>query len=253
MTMTRESIFEAWAPAGGWWSPWVKPVLFATMLPPYFEGTVASVDVSWAPRTGATALVVDLPVPEGVFVAVSLASRGYRPVPLYNAHPGTGDPLTAVVDVRPIADALVMATPPLLAAEIPPDAAPAFLLDADRRLGRAPPRPGMFDNRSVSFVTDFPSANLLLSRGITRGLLVQRGAMKPQADVAHTLRLWQAAGMTIEAVSLGDGVEGPVPCPLKRPSRLAIWWHTLTAAAGFRRNPLGGFGGMVPEPSSSGG
>ena len=27
--MTREELFDAWAPAGGPWSDWAKPVLFA--------------------------------------------------------------------------------------------------------------------------------------------------------------------------------------------------------------------------------
>ena len=30
--MTREMIFNVWAPREGRWSPWVKPVLFSFMI-----------------------------------------------------------------------------------------------------------------------------------------------------------------------------------------------------------------------------
>ena len=55
--------------------------------------------------------------------------------------------------------------------------------------------PPAFDNRSVSLPTDFPSANLLLSYGVRRVVLVQATDGQPQADLAHTLLRWQQAGI----------------------------------------------------------
>jgi hypothetical protein len=209
-------------------------------------------DVSWAPETRSgeerTALVLDLPGAEGVAVGVALARRGYRPVPLYNAHPGPAG--ASAIDVASIAAALVAAVAPLRMAKIPLDTPPAFLLDANRRYGARVLWPGMFDNRSVSFPTDFPSGAMLVSRGIRRAILVLRGAVKPQADLAHTLRRWQAAGVSVLAIDLASADKAAVTCEMSKPSRLTLWWHVLTAAMGLRRNPLGGFGGRIPEPSA---
>jgi hypothetical protein len=61
--MTNEAIFEVWAPPGGRWSPWVKPVLFACMeqgLTP--TPVLPQWDLSWVPNAGEpVALVLDLP------------------------------------------------------------------------------------------------------------------------------------------------------------------------------------------------
>src|SRR4029079_19302455 len=137
------------------------------------------------------------------------------PVPLFNAVPGPrerptntlGEVLSvprSLVDVQSIVDVIHEASPRMLEAiqRLPAGAPPAFLLDADRRLGNAP-RPGDFDNRSVSLPTDFPSATFLQTRGVSRVLLVTgRDPLaavlqgdQPPADLAHTLLRWQSAGI----------------------------------------------------------
>src|SRR5207248_5092457 len=97
--------------------------------------------------------------------------------------------------------------------------------------------------------TDFPSANFLLGRSIRRALLVQQEGTQPQADLAHTLRRWQEAGISIEVKRLASAGP-PVPCDVARPSYFKWIWHRMLLMCGFRRNPLGGFGGFLPEPSS---
>src|SRR5262249_53351888 len=86
--------------------------------------------------------------------------------PLYNAIPlpfGSPqvDPLTgrtvAEVDVQPIISALRAGAETLGALELHGDAPPAFLLDANRSAAARKMQPDEFDNRSVSFTTDFPS------------------------------------------------------------------------------------------------
>src|SRR5947209_6841220 len=111
--MTRDEIFESWAPAGSTWSGWVKPALFAhlprqaipTPPPPVF-------DVSWAPPVAERfALVIDLPGGASVACGLALAEIGYRPIPLFNAIPQPApregeSPIVAAVDVEPILSAL---------------------------------------------------------------------------------------------------------------------------------------------------
>lgn len=255
--MTKEEVFAIWALAGGPWSAWVKPVLFAHLPEDLqlFEPEAPPIDVRWAPPAdGKTALVLDLPGAQGVHLAIALAARGYRPIPLYNAAPGprggfmdwTHEP---TVEVWPIIDALAAFTPLLARKTLAYAAPPAFTLDANRRIARGPVAPGRFDNRSVSFPTDFPSANLLLSRGIRQALLVQPHGNQPEADLAHTLRRWQEAG--IEILLKHMDVPGPlVPCKVSRPAFYRNIWYRLGVLLRLRRNPLGGFGGMVPEATS---
>jgi hypothetical protein len=263
MVMSRSDIFDAWSPADGAWSAWVKPVLFAHIgeastpstrpafvLPPL-------TGVPWAPRAdGTTALVVDLPSVEGVMLGVELAAIGYRLVPLYNACPTPSRmwlaPAAAALELWPLVDALEAATPALLAARLGPDAPPAFLLDADRRIGSAPfVAAGMYDNRSVSLPTDFPSANLLLSRGIRRVVLVQRADLYPQADLSHTLLRWQDAGIAIASHPLTGAAAPATDIQVTRPPWYRVMWHRFLATAGLKRSPLGGFGGFLPLASAS--
>jgi hypothetical protein len=275
--MTKQSIFDAWAPPSAIWSRWAKPVLFSQLDSIARDENVAPelpVDVSWAVDSDrATAIVVELPGAHGVNVALSLAAIGYRPVPLYNACPApAGD--TALVAVRPIMIALASAASSLQSFGLPDDAPPAFLLDAMRNPSAvAPPpnikssgwppflmdargdtavvapSPGVFDNRSISLPTDFPSANLLLSRGIRRIVLIQPRHSEPQADLSHSLLRWQQAGLTILAAAIDE--PGPArPRTIKRPRAYRLLWYNLLAKLGLHSNPLGGFGGFLPMPST---
>ena len=246
--MTRDAIFSLWAPAGATWSAWVKPVLFAK-LP---EGAIGSYeplgapDVGWAPPAdGKTAVVVDLPGDTSVAMGVALAEIGYRPIPLYNSVPGPAP----VVEMGGVAAEILRGTDRLRELRLPLDAPPAFLLDSRRRLGARAAEPGMLDNRSVSLPTDFPSANLLMNKGFRNCVLVQRMGGQPQADLAHTLRRWQAAGMEIVSKAIMEN--GPaLPIRVFRPSHYRFPWQRFLALIGLRRSPLGGFGGVLTVPSS---
>jgi hypothetical protein len=246
--MDPREVFDAWAPAGSVWADWVKPVVFA-----HLHGIEASTsppspefETAWAPPADQrVALGLDLPAAAAVPVAAALAQRGYRPVPLYNAVPAPAG-LEEVVDVRPIAVALITWAPALAQAPIPPDAPPVFMLDSERRVGRRPVAPRMFDNRSVSLTTDFPSAAFLKGQGIAKALLVQQAAWTPQADLAHTLRRWQDAQIGIWAIALANGAP-PRQIAVSRPWWYRWGWQRWLATVGLRRHPLGGFGGELPE------
>src|SRR6185312_16772676 len=172
---------------------WVKPVLFS-LMDSQFEvrrPSITQFNTHWVPSPGAAAIVVDLPGEDGVVWGLQLARLGYRPIPLYNALPFPPSekmfPATrpqCTVDVVPILAALHRETAALKEIHLAADAPPVFLLDADRRIARKDPEPGIFDNRSVCFSTDFPSAEFLSSRQIRQAIILQRGS-----DVAGDLLL----------------------------------------------------------------
>ena len=164
-------IFETWAPTGAPWSPWAKPVLFAHLAgrrrAPRSPGRGAA-----GPGRGRFVRHRLRGGPAGP--RIDRGGPGTRPARLppgaaVQRLPGPGVPRQA--GRRGRADR-------------------AFALGADRRgrpdrVGRIAPRrtpslparrrsprqgtrlvPNVFDNRWVVFATDFPSARLLVERGI---------------------------------------------------------------------------------------
>lgn len=258
--MNKEEIFSIWAPEDSPWSVWAKPVLFAQIhptLPPTApsDGPESALDITMLPSFDAkVAIVLDLPGAEGVRVGVALAARGYRPVPLYNAlplptvalilDPGTAPPVSAV-DVSPILNALTGETQHLAQKNLQPDAPPAFLLDANRHGGAFNLLPGQFDNRSVCFTTDFPSANFLRAHGIERVLLVQRDRLEPLSDLAHALRRWQDGGLVLQRMRI-DPASTPEVFEVSKPSWFGMMFQRALIAMGIRRATGGGFGSWVP-------
>jgi hypothetical protein len=217
--------------------------------------------MSWIPApTEKVALVLDLPGAESVLTGVALAARGYRPVPLYNAVPlpfsgSLLDPLTgravAAVNVSPILGALRKGAEGLAQLNLPFDAPPAFLLDAHRRGDGRKMRPDEFDNRSISFTTDFPSANFFAAHDIQRIILVQKNAIEPQPDLAHSLRRWQDGGLELERLRL-DLPSRPESFEVARPSWYGAMFQRVICSIGLRRASTGGFGAWVPDPSAGG-
>jgi hypothetical protein len=249
--MTPQEVFRVWAPEASVWSRWAKPVLFAQE-----DRVVAAtagvewrtLQSDWIPAPHGTAIVVDMPGMESVSLSLSLAERGFRPVPLYNTNSGR----FAVLNVEGIRSFLFDAAPHLARMTIAPDATPVFMLDAARSKGGLYPSPGSFDNRWVVFAQDFPSANFLLSQGIQQVLLLQRGGDRPQDDLAHVLHRWQEAGIRLQANDPYDA-QPPVEMRVNKPSGFKSFLHRALVMAKFRRNSAGGFGGVIPQPSSGGG
>jgi hypothetical protein len=261
--MTKEETFAAWSPVDSVWATWVKPVLFAHMdaatLVPANTGTVY--EAGWAPAIEErTAMVLDLPKDEGVWLGIALAGRGYRPVPLYNALPlpfgapvfdPTSQRPVAAVDVVPIVSALRQGAGQLAALKVPLEAPPAFLLDANRQGAGVRMLPDEFDNRSVCFTTDFPSANYLTTHGIKGVLLVQRERVEPQTDLAHVLCRWQDAGLPLQRMRIEQAIDRE-RFEVKRPSWYRAMFQRALVAFGLRRAPGGGFGAWIPESSAGG-
>jgi hypothetical protein len=261
--MNAELVFLIWTRESTW-SPWVKPVLFAHMPEPVLQSTPPTPPEAtmptasgWPPpqADGTTAIVVDLPGAASVSMGLALAEAGYRPVPLYNAVPAPASgrvnfgasPQAVAVDMDPIVQMLAQGAAQLKVAKLAPGAPPAFLLDSRRRGAGVEPRPGDFDNRSISLPTDFPSANFMLAQGIRTVNVIQEFAGTPQQDLCHTLRRWQDGGIQILT---GAPDSHPQMQTIERPPRFRHLWYGLMARMGLRRNPLGGYGGFLPIPSA---
>jgi hypothetical protein len=249
--MTREELFESWAPAGGLWSDWTKPVLFAHWprpLPP--DPEPPAFDLSWLPPPGErVALVIDLPGASGVHFGLTAAAAGYRPVPLFNAVPPPEEAAgMSVVVVEPILAALVRGADRLRGLALPAHAPPAFLLDTDRQTARRDLSPGAFDNRSVVFATDFPSAARLAEHGTRRAILVRDDVATLDDDLKSALHEWQRDGLALAGKSLGQpGAPGPLV--LARRGWWAGFWSWITGPVRYRRNAAGEFGAFIPHPS----
>ena len=261
--MNKEEIYAIWAPEGSTWSRWAKPVLFAHLDSAVSHIPVAEIvdDVNWAPPPGdKVALVLDLPGPQGALTGVALAARGYRPVPLYNALPSPyGEPPLnplaggdmIAVNVLPILGALRAGAEELAKLSLPFDAPPVFLLDANRSGTGQRLQPHEFDNRSISFTTDFPSANFLAFHGIQRAMLVQSDRVEPKPDLAHTLRRWQDAGFVLKSKRL-DLPDPPEILEVAKPSWYGAMFQRALAAVGLRRARGDGFGAWMPDSSAAG-
>ncbi len=90
--MTGKELFETWASNDSTWSQWVSPALFA-QIDCADGGAEASVDAPapiWHEHKASpeSAVVIDLPGADSIRLALVLAERGYRPVPIINACPG---------------------------------------------------------------------------------------------------------------------------------------------------------------------
>lgn len=252
--MLARHTYFIWAPPEAVWSPWAKPVLFAE-LPEVPAGLPSGIiplpndEVPWLSVFGRrTALVVDLPGATSVVRGLQLARHGYRPVPLFN----TSHERDEMVPTRDIIAGLHTGRESLAALHLPADAPPAFLLDSNRLPHRMPIAPGKYDNRWVVLPQDFPSGNKLREHGIDTVLLWQDGGGQPREDLAHVLRRWQENGLSL-FLKHGAPELAPAPLVVKRPRRYHSIFHRFFVLLGLRRNSAGGFGGVVPVPSQSGG
>jgi hypothetical protein len=271
-----ETIFDIWAPEASPWSPWVKPILFSQMTPNLLAASAsAPIGLPSAqlpqlpPAFDNAAIIINCPGVRSVALGLAAAQVGYRPVPLFNALPGpagamsisSDNPLDApqtmirhsiaLVEIWPIVIALINASAPLSQLHLADNAPPVFLLDSKRRSGIGPHEPNRFDNRSVSFATDFPSANFLLANGIQRALLIQEADLQPQSDLAHTLLRWEEGRIRIDSLAL-DTATAPTPIAIQKPSFFRRLWYRIELMRGLQP-VLGGFGGTIPEESSGSG
>jgi hypothetical protein len=250
--MSNLELFKIWAPEDRVWSQWAKPVLFAQgkivpeQLPsdPYWPSLNLTND-------HVTALLIDLPREKAVDFGIAAARLGYWPVPIFNCAYNLG----AVLDVRPIVSKLHSYAHELSRMNLPMDAPPAFLVDSRRMNTDVPMLPGNFDNRYIVLPQDFPSGGFLRNHGINRVIWIRTapGEARPgstKEDLHHVLRRWQEAGLEVLEFHPGDLEARRIEIP--KPSMFGNLFHRAIAMMGLRRNSAGGFGAIIPHPSSGG-
>ena len=254
--MNKDEIFAAWAPEGAPWSEWVRPVVFAGLQGFVVPAPLVPREAPWADASGRAAIVADVPGPDALALGLGLASRGFQPVVLFNGVPGpAASPLASqlvprtLVATSDVGTLLAGGAAALRSLTFAGTAPPAFLLDSRRMASGVKPRPGDFDNRWITLPQDYPSATLLRSRGITDVVVVDdEGGVAD--DLRHVLLRWQEGGLTLHRVSPAEGRVSPLT--VARPSRFRSVFYLLVALAGLRTANVGGFGGIVPVPSSGG-
>jgi len=283
--MTGRESFEAWAPADLVWSAWAKPTLFVhpSLTPPDAKPTgrarsarptpfqpqpiaptqpapassierIDSDDLVW-PRTlpRHAALLLELPGPMAVSAGVALRDKGFWPVPLFNATPGPNP----IVDVMPTIRALHDAAP-LLRGAPDPQTLPCFLLDAARCPQATGKSPGRYDNRSIVFPQDFPSATLMRSRGVEQVVVVtlappgDPGRFQPAKDLAHVLHAWQRDGLRLLHTTTTSG-NPPSHVSVPKPKDFGLAIRRILALTGFTRSAAGGFGAFIPVVATGSG
>jgi hypothetical protein len=167
--MTGEDVYQIWRPASSPWVQWVKAVVFPFLSPEDLsrdEYSVPDWQVSLHP---GSAIIADLPGSESVSAGITMARAGYQPVLLYNACAGamnatSGEPPT-VVDMSSILAAICATTKQLALLNLPAQAPPVFLLDANRHAFGISPEPGWFDNRSFRNVIRLTQRKLFSRTG----------------------------------------------------------------------------------------
>jgi hypothetical protein len=243
-----EQLFVDWAPDESVWTPWAKPVLFNSpalskkglFSPSAVEG-IPELE-TFANPTGRV-VIVDLPGVNSVRAAVTLAGLGYRPVPLYNGCEGP----SAVIPVRELMDAVEGATAQIKDRGLSFNSPPAFLLDSRRMSGF--PAFGNFDNRWLIFPQDFPSGNLLLSKGFSEVVLVSLPDGAVQKDLAHVLLRWKESGLAVKFFSFAT--QDALPLNVPRSAQYKLFFYRALAKLGLHPNSAGGFGDVIATPSET--
>lgn len=267
-------LFELWGPPqASPWSAFHRPTLFAALesIEPaaLWPGPAPGLSIVEAPREAPswarrdTAILLDMPGSHAVAWAAAIARRaGHEPVATFNNWPHR----RGLVDMAETIAALLFFAPWAFeardrrgSADDPGHAPPVLMLDR-RRLGTRSPRPTEFDNRYFLLESDLPTAAMLLRAGVKRVVYARpseperAGANNEPDDVNRYLhelgKKLPLALVTLDATSWTT--QEPVawiPVVRKTP------FNTVSDPAfrGFKRSAAGGFGELIPEPSSGGG
>jgi len=251
--LNSKECFARWAPPESHWSAWAKPTLFVSMdrveLDRLHAVSEAFEHISLPGADEGWALIVELEGVLSIRFGLHAAAAGYRPVPLYNCWSDAGT--VEAVPTKSLINELAKGALVLESKRLGSDAPPAFLLDQNRLKGKETLVPGDFDNRWMVFPQDFPSARYLKDHGIKNVLWITREPATPNRDLAHIVFEWQTEGIPIHARTLPADASKLIH--VSRPSGFQSLWHRALAILTFKRNSAGGFGSIIPDPSSSGG
>lgn len=260
-------LHDLWGPPqSSAWSGYHRPTLFAALdsIPSarVFPAAPPGLDAASAPRQlpswfgPRTAVILDVPGDAAVAYGALLCLRGgYAPVATFNNWPHA----RGVIPVHRALAALLHYSP--WAREgwdriEDKDAAPPVFLADSARIGAANVKPRDFDNRYYLLETDLPSGATLAARGIETLVYVHDpGDVPPESDDLNGYLHEAAKRVRVQHASVSFVSWGfHEPAPLDVAIRKTPFTTTRDPAfRGYRRNAAGGFGVLVPEPSSGGG
>jgi len=260
--VAAEKLFDVWGPLPGTpWEPFHCVTLFAALdafpsgkVGPTSREEAAGIDSRLFPGSRARRespgwmgrdcmAVVDLPGPESVAVGAGFVTAGFQPVCTFDHWPHPAGLLSAE---RVLAELLRQA--PRVAenrSRLASGSPPVWICDRDR-LGTRSGRPREFDNRYYLDESLVPGFEILFRAGVRRVVCVLPEASAPLLrDLEAYLSDLHTRGLDIYAVGATDD-------PLLQPSRLRPGRSAVPQWSGFHRSSAGGFGVLVPEPSSGG-
>jgi len=189
-----------------------------------------------------TLIFVDLPGPKSVALGSVLAVSGCDIVCTFNNWPHP----KGLVRPEYVLSALLRYASWLgqNRSAFPTPAPVAWLCDQERFSGYSG-QPGQFDNRYYIEDSVIPGPKFLLERGITKVVYISEETNVIKADLANHLYFYHKEGIRIgHVVAFPEGTLGEpsVIIPEKR----------NFSTTGFFRSSAGGFGGVIPQPSSGG-
>jgi hypothetical protein len=259
--LRAEQLFDLWGPLPGTpWEPFHCVTLFAALdsLPsgrvgPTSREDAARIDPRIFPESGLRAdapgwkspdclAVVDLPGPEAVSAGAGFVAAGFQPVCTFDHWP---HPAGLLSPERILAELLRQAPRVEDArSRLTPASPPVWICDRDR-LGTRPGRPREFDNRYYLDESLVPGFEILFRAGIRRIVCVLPDGSAPLLrDLEAYLSDLHTRGLDIYVAAAAD--------PRLEPSRLRPRRSADPQWSGFHRSSAGGFGVLVPEPSSGG-
>jgi hypothetical protein len=260
--LSAEALFDAWGPVrGSVWEPFHCVTLFAA-LDRVVKGRIGPTDLETAlaleravggspAGTGAVPgwagpgvfALLDLPGPHSVALGARLVSAGMQPVCTFDnwPHPaGLLQPEKVLAQLLRYASFADACRHPLTS-----HSPPVWMCDRDR-FGTRPGRPREFDNRYYLDDSLLPGPDLLLKRGIHTAICVLPVRGEPlKDDVRFYFATLQKKGIETVWTSLSEED--------LRLFRLESQAGRKPRFRAFKRSSAGGFGGMIPEPSSGSG
>lgn len=210
--MTGKDIYKIWAPYKKRWVDWVRPVPFVDM--DVEKELHAFIDYNIEPTLYAkklvknTAYILDIDGVDSIKEGISLATLGYRPIPLFNGtSPNIG--VDSTMDNEIIEPLLIWGALELKQLELEDDAPPVFLLDKNR-MNRFKYKRGEFDNSWDIYPQDMPTAEYLLKNKIKK-IVVRSDLLRN--DLCQILYKYQEKGLDIYFT---NGYEEPYKTTIKK-------------------------------------
>ncbi len=262
----QEKLFDVWGPvAGSPWEPYHCVPLFAALTTIAKERTGPTDpdrvrEIEGNGHLGTTLLekplgqswaadrawvILDLPGATSVAAAIRLMAAGFQPVCTFDNWPHQAGLIKSEIILAQLLRYAAHARE--RRQYLTKDSPPLWVCDRNR-LGASLPRPRDFDNRYYLDDSILPAPDTLKKNGIATILcIVPETTDMPCPDLRAYFRDLRKDGfLDIYGVAFRD--------PELTPFRFSDAVYTVNfKQSGFHRSDAGGFGTLIPEPSSSGG